>query len=112
MKTPEEILDDAIGKIKREAKTSEEKLLILAEMILADRYELVEGIAKACGSPDSHVCSCGQTYFFIPTKSGRFQPIVPDEGISHFITCRDAPHYRDVAKSAQDTPPPVSTEES
>lgn len=111
MKTPEELIDDLLKLNKTDPpKNPEEKLLRLAQMILDDRFTLVESIAKACGSPESHKCSCGAVYFFIPTKKNKFQPIVPDEGVSHFITCRNAPHYRDVEKRSPETPPPAQEE--
>lgn len=113
MKTPEELIDDLLKLNESDPpKNTEVKLLRLSQMILDDRFALVESIAKACGSPESHKCSCGALYFFIPTKKAKFQPIVPDEGISHFITCRDAPHWRDVGKTSPETPPPAQGETS
>jgi hypothetical protein len=106
MRNPEDVVTELLEKNRENPPKNGEELLRLVKLILQDRFEVVESIAKACGSPQSHKCRCGEVYFFLPTKAGKFQPIVPDEGISHFITCRYAPHYRDVGKRCPETPPP------
>ncbi len=94
MKNPEEIVTELLERNRNSPPaTGELELKRVVDMILTDRFELVRSIAATCGSPEVQTCKCGELFFFLPTKAGKFQPVVPDEGISHFITCREAAHY-------------------
>lgn len=97
MKRPEELAAELLtSNTEHPPESNEEALLRVVDIILDDRKELTGSIAKACGSPNIHQCPCGQEYYFFPTTRGKMQPIVPEEGISHFATCADAEHFRDV----------------